>query len=217
MPKIPLFFYCFLILIPLDSKALPDFTEMVKNKGNSVVNITTQQNVNLTQTPLQQNNALMANTIGSGFIISQQGHIVTNYHVINKASVIVVKLKNQREFIATLIGGDQKIDIALLKIQAEHLPVVTLGHADTLNVGEWVVAIGSPYGLEQSVTAGIISGKNRQLSTHNKIPFIQSDVIINPGNSGGPLFNLQGNVIGINSQIYSHSGGVSGVILCDSH
>lgn len=150
-------------------------------------------------------------SLGSGFIISADGYILTNAHVVNSADEITVKLNDKREFRAEVIGADRKTDIALLKIQASNLPKVTQGDPSKLRVGEWVVAIGSPFGFESSVTAGIVSAKGRSLAQENYVPFIQTDVAINPGNSGGPLFNMKGEVVGINSQIYSRTGGYMGL------
>ena len=150
-------------------------------------------------------------SLGSGFIISADGYILTNAHVVNSADEITVKLNDKREFQAEIIGADRKTDIALLKIEASNLPKVTQGDPDKLRVGEWVVAIGSPFGFESSVTAGIVSAKGRSLAQENYVPFIQTDVAINPGNSGGPLFNMKGEVVGINSQIYSRTGGYMGL------
>lgn len=150
-------------------------------------------------------------SLGSGFIISADGYILTNAHVVNSADEITVKLNDKREFQAEIIGADRKTDIALLKIEASNLPKVTQGDPNKLRVGEWVVAIGSPFGFESSVTAGIVSAKGRSLAQENYVPFIQTDVAINPGNSGGPLFNMKGEVVGINSQIYSRTGGYMGL------
>jgi serine protease Do len=150
-------------------------------------------------------------SLGSGFIISADGYILTNAHVVNSADEITVKLNDKREFQAKVIGADRKTDIALLKIEASNLPKVTQGDPSKLRVGEWVVAIGSPFGFESSVTAGIVSAKGRALAQENYVPFIQTDVAINPGNSGGPLFNMKGEVVGINSQIYSRTGGYMGL------
>ncbi len=151
------------------------------------------------------------NSLGSGFIISADGYILTNAHVIDEADEVVVKLTDKRELKAKVIGADKRTDVALLKVEATNLPVVKLGDSSKVRVGEWVVAIGSPFGFENSVTAGIVSAKGRELPQENLVPFIQTDVAINPGNSGGPLFNLKGEVIGINSQIYSRSGGSIGL------
>ena len=148
---------------------------------------------------------------GSGFIVSADGYILTNAHVVDQADHVTVRLTDRREFRARVVGFDKQTDIAVLKIDARDLPTVKLGRAQDANVGEWVVAIGSPFGFENSVTAGIVSAKGRSLPDSNYVPFIQTDVAVNPGNSGGPLFNLAGEVIGINSQIYSRSGGFQGI------
>jgi len=216
---------------------LPDFTEMVKNNGNAVVNISSTQKAadnpadvgeqqqmpqdmppemeeffkHFFQGPGRNMTPKETSSLGSGFIISKDGYVLTNHHVVNNASEIIVKLKDRRELTAKLIGSDESTDVALLKIEAKDLPVVEIGTPDTLQVGEWVLAIGTPFGFEQSVTAGIVSAKGRSLPDGNYVPFIQTDVAINPGNSGGPLFNMQGKVVGINSQIYSRSGGYMGL------
>jgi serine protease Do len=150
-------------------------------------------------------------SLGSGFIISPDGHILTNAHVVDGADEVVVKLADKRELKAKVIGTDKRTDVALIKIEADGLPSVRLGDPARLRVGEWVVAIGSPFGFESTVTAGIVSAKGRSLPQENFVPFIQTDVAINPGNSGGPLFNMRGEVIGINSQIYSRTGGFMGL------
>ncbi len=150
-------------------------------------------------------------SLGSGFIISSDGYVLTNAHVINEADEVIVKLADKREFKAKIIGADKRTDVALLKIDATGLPKVIIGDSAKLKVGEWVAAIGSPFGLENTMTAGIVSAKGRALPQENFVPFIQTDVAINPGNSGGPLFNLSGEVVGINSQIYSRSGGSMGL------
>ena len=149
--------------------------------------------------------------MGSGFIISADGYVLTNHHVVSGADEIIVRLSDRREFTAKLIGSDKASDVALVRIDAESLPTVTIGKGKDLRVGEWVLAIGSPFGFDHSVTAGIVSAKGRSLPTENYVPYIQTDVAINPGNSGGPLFNLEGEVVGINSQIYSRTGGFMGV------
>ncbi len=214
---------------------LPDFTEMVKNNGDAVVNISTTQKApdmqadsdqelpqnippeleeffrRFHQGPGRGYVPKETNSLGSGFVISKDGYILTNHHVVNNASEIVVKLKDRRELLAKLVGSDESTDVALLKLDAKDLPVVEIGSPDQLQVGEWVLAIGTPFGFDQSVTAGIVSAKGRSLPDGNYVPFIQTDVAINPGNSGGPLFNMQGKVVGINSQIYSRSGGYMGV------
>ena len=150
-------------------------------------------------------------SLGSGFIISADGYILTNAHVVSDADEVLVKLFDKREFKAKIIGADKRTDVALIKIEAINLPKVTIGDPAKLKVGEWVAAIGSPFGLENTMTAGIVSAKGRALPQENFVPFIQTDVAINPGNSGGPLFNLAGEVVGINSQIYSRSGGSVGL------
>ena len=150
-------------------------------------------------------------SLGSGFIIDSDGYVVTNYHVIRNADEIVVRLKDRRELQAKVIGSDERSDIALLKIEADNLPVVKIGSSSKLKVGSWVMAIGSPFGFDHSVSVGVISATGRTLPSENYVPFIQTDVAINPGNSGGPLFNLNGEVIGINSQIYSRTGGFMGL------
>lgn len=150
-------------------------------------------------------------SLGSGFIISSDGYILTNAHVVNEADEVIVKLFDKREFKAKIIGADKRTDVALVKIEATGLPKVTVGESSKLKVGEWVAAIGSPFGLENTMTAGIVSAKGRALPQENLVPFIQTDVAINPGNSGGPLYNLAGEVVGINSQIYSRSGGSMGL------
>jgi serine protease Do len=148
---------------------------------------------------------------GSGFIVGSDGTILTNAHVVSGADEVVVKLTDKRKFTAKVIGADARTDVAVLKITASHLPIVKLGNPNTLRVGEAVAAIGSPFGFENSVTSGIVSAKGRSLPSESYVPYIQTDVAINPGNSGGPLFNMKGEVVGINSQIYSRSGGYQGV------
>jgi serine protease Do len=213
---------------------------MVKNSGGAVVNISTTQKIpagaaeggaEMPQFPEgtmppeleelfrrfneQQGGGgyapKEARSLGSGFIISADGYVLTNHHVVKDASEIMVKLNDRRELVAKLIGSDARTDVALLKIEARDLPIVTIGAPDKLQVGEWVLAIGSPFGFDQSVTAGIVSAKGRSLPGGNYVPFIQTDVAINPGNSGGPLFNMEGKVVGINSQIYSRTGGSMGL------
>ena len=150
--------------------------------------------------------------VGSGFIISPDGLILTNAHVVRDASEVTVKMTDRREYRAKVLGSDPKTDVAVLKIEGKNLPVVPLGRAKDLKVGEWVLAIGSPYGLESTVTAGVVSAKGRSLGPEDSyVPFIQTDVAVNPGNSGGPLFNTRGEVIGINAQIYSQTGGYQGL------
>jgi len=152
-----------------------------------------------------------AKSLGSGFIISADGYILTNYHVVKGADKIVVKLSDRREFPAKVVGHDRLSDIALLKIKADHLPVARIGSDKTVEAGQWVVAIGSPYGFDHSITAGVVSALGRSLGDEEYVPFIQTDVAINPGNSGGPLLNTKGEVVGINSQIYSRTGGYMGL------
>ncbi len=205
---------------------LPDFSKLVQAYGPAVVNVSVRSNVKtrghgrlppglgednpLFQFNLPDQGAPMRGE-GSGFIVSADGIILTNAHVVDDAQKVTVKLTDRREFEARVIGSDAKSDVAVLKIEARDLPVVKLGNPRTLQVGEWVVAIGSPFGLENSVTAGIVSAKGRSLPDDTYVPFIQTDVAVNPGNSGGPLFNLRGEVVGINSQIYSRSGGYQGL------
>ena len=150
-------------------------------------------------------------SLGSGFIVSSDGYILTNAHVVDGANVVTVKLTDKREFRAKVVGADKQSDVAVLKIDASNLPIVKIGDPNQSKVGQWVVAIGSPYGFDNTVTSGIISAKSRSLPNENYTPFIQTDVPVNPGNSGGPLFNLQGEVIGINSMIYSQTGGFQGL------
>jgi len=150
-------------------------------------------------------------SLGSGFVVSADGYIITNHHVIKDADEVVVRLQDRRELVAKVVGSDKRSDIALLKVDARDLPIVKMGSAEKLKVGEWVLAIGSPFGFDHSVTAGIVSAKGRSLPSDNYVPFIQTDVAINPGNSGGPLFNLEGEVVGVNSQIYSRTGGFMGL------
>lgn len=150
-------------------------------------------------------------SLGSGFIISKDGYVITNNHVIDGADEVLVKLNDRRELIAEVVGKDKSSDIALLKVDADNLPVLPLGQSEGVKVGEWVLAIGSPFGFEATVTAGIVSAKGRALPNENYVPFLQTDVAINPGNSGGPLFNLKGEVVGVNSQIYSRTGGFMGL------
>ncbi|HJV06272.1 MAG TPA: DegQ family serine endoprotease [Chromobacteriaceae bacterium] len=215
---------------------LPDFTQLVERDGPTVVNIqankaeaASQQNELpfpipeddpfydffkrfIPNQPQQQDPTPSESvSFGSGFIISQDGYILTNAHVVAGSSQIRVMLTDKREMKAKLVGMDKRTDVALLKVNASDLPVVKVGNPSQLKVGEWVAAIGAPFGFENSVTSGIVSAKGRSLPDENYVPFIQTDVAINPGNSGGPLFNLRGEVVGINSQIYSRSGGFMGI------
>ena len=219
-----------------DRLGLPDFTRLVASRGAAVVNISaTQAPAQPQKQPfrlpeLDESDPMFEffrkfiprmpeypgaepddKSLGSGFIISADGYILTNAHVVEAAESIVVRLADKREFDATVIGADARSDVALIRIEAKELPHVVLGDPEALAVGEWVLAIGSPFGFEQSVTAGIVSAKGRSLPDENFVPFIQTDVAINPGNSGGPLFNLRGEVVGINSQIYSRTGGFMGL------
>lgn len=215
---------------------LPDFRELVQANAASVVNISTRQsNVSdasnarpdrsdipelpddspfkdfmekfFDQMPQGPN----ARSSGSGFVISNDGYILTNAHVVDDADKVIVSLTDGRELRAKVIGSDRRSDVALIKIKADKLKPVVIGNDEVLEVGEWVLAIGSPFGFESSATAGIVSAKGRSLPNENYIPFIQTDVAINPGNSGGPLFNLDGEVVGINAQIYSRTGGFMGL------
>ena len=220
------------------TQVLPDFTRLVDEQGNAVVNISTTQAVRratLPQVPGIEDEEIQeffrrfiprqpgpgqgpgpsprseSRSLGSGFIISHDGYILTNAHVVEGADEINVKFTDKREFKAKVIGADKRTDVALIKIEGTSLPMVKFGDPARLKVGEWVVAIGAPFGFENSVTAGIVSAKGRSLPQENFVPFIQTDVAINPGNSGGPLFNMRGEVIGINSQIYSRTGGFMGL------
>ncbi len=222
------------LLLPLQSMAqLPDFTELVEKQGPAVVNISTTQGG--ARNPLAQQlpnvpeddpffeffrrftpnpggpREFQSQSLGSGFIINADGYILTNAHVVQSADEITVRLTDKREFKAKVIGSDRRTDIALIKIEAAGLPVVKFGDPAKLKVGEWVVAIGSPFGFDNTVTKGIVSAKGRSLPQENFVPFIQTDVAVNPGNSGGPLFNMRGEVVGINSQIYSRTGGFMGL------
>jgi serine protease Do len=152
-----------------------------------------------------------ARSLGSGFIVSADGYILTNHHVVKDAEEIIVRLSDRRELIAEIVGLDERSDVAVLKIDASNLTVARIGKSETLDVGAWVLAIGSPFGFDYSATAGIVSAKGRSLPRENYVPFIQTDVAINPGNSGGPLYNLDGEVVGVNSQIYSRTGGFMGL------
>jgi serine protease Do len=232
--------FALLLASPLQARNLPDFTVLAEQNAASVVNISTKQTSNRRQAhrfnipefeDIPENSPLgelmrrffgehgfqmpeegpRKQSLGSGFIVSKDGYILTNYHVVDGADEIVVRMNDRREFIADVIGKDERSDIALIKIGADDLPAVNIGDSKDLKVGEWVLAIGSPFGFDHSVTAGIVSAKGRNLPSENYVPFIQTDVAINPGNSGGPLFNLEGQVVGINSQIYSRSGGFMGL------
>jgi len=230
--------FLFLVLLTvfsfsLHARSLPDFVDLVEQNSPTIVNISTTQkiqsnspwgNIEIPQnspfneffkhfigegapTPPPQD----AKSLGSGFIISKDGYIITNHHVIANADEIMVSLSDKRELRAEVIGSDKYSDVALLKVDADDLPVVTIGSSEKAKVGSWVLAIGSPFGFDHSATAGIISAKGRSLPRANYVPFIQTDVAINPGNSGGPLFDLNGKVVGINAQIYSRTGGFMGL------
>ena len=234
-------FACFSLLCmqAVQANHLPGFVELVKETSSAVVNISTTQKIKsgLPELPEgfempefpedspfgelfkyffeQEENGEPsyhdAKSLGSGFIISKDGYVMTNYHVVKDADEIIVRLSDRRELKGEVIGVDQRSDVALLKIEATGLPVVKIGKSSELEVGEWVLAIGSPFGFDHSATAGIVSAKGRSLPRENYVPFIQTDVAINPGNSGGPLFNQEGEVVGVNSQIYSRTGGYMGL------
>ncbi|NBX22053.1 MAG: peptidase, partial [Betaproteobacteria bacterium] len=219
----------------------PDFTQIVKRYGPAVVNISVtgtrlvsaggkdapkgsspeaddsdamQSFLRKFQEQFGATGASMTvpvRGLGSGFIVSGDGLVLTNAHVVAHASEVTVKLTDRREFPARILGVDTKTDMAVLKIEAQNLPTVTIGSPTELNVGEWVLAIGSPFGLDNTVTTGVVSAKARTLPDDYTVPFIQTDAAINPGNSGGPLFNARGEVVGINSQIFTRSGGYQGL------
>jgi serine protease Do len=219
---------------PAVQTALPDFQSIVSRAGPAVVNISIEGTVKTSarvggpqldpndplseffrrfgpRIPLPKGGEQVVRGQGSGFIVSPDGLILTNAHVVAEGSEVTVKLTDKREFKAKVLGLDKPTDIAVLKIEAKNLPTLPLGNPDSAQVGEWVLAIGSPFGFENSVTAGIISAKSRSLPDEGYVPYLQTDVAINPGNSGGPLLNLKGEVVGINSQIYSRSGGYQGL------
>jgi serine protease Do len=229
---------CLPLISQAQMRGLPDFTELVEQVGPSVVNIRTSEKIKRGSTdasPDQQMQELLRRFfgdqapgqrqqrprpnrpqeeerptgVGSGFIVSADGYIMTNAHVVDGADQVLVTLPDKREFKAKIVGLDKRSDVALVKIEATGLPAVRTGDVNRIKVGEWVMAIGSPFGLESTVTAGIVSAKQRD--TGDYLPFIQTDVAINPGNSGGPLINMRGEVVGINSQIYSPSGGYAGI------
>ncbi|WP_309044938.1 DegQ family serine endoprotease [Marinobacter sediminicola] len=228
--------------VPGAARSLPDFTELVEENADAVVNISTtstpaagnarfhgmpfderqldqlpeffQEFFRSPQSPFggAPGSSQPRRSMGSGFIVSADGYVLTNNHVVEGADEIIVRLNDRRELPATLVGTDPRSDMAVLKIEnGDDLPVVKTGRSKDLKVGEWVFAIGSPFGFDYTVTAGIVSALGRSLPSENYVPFIQTDVAINPGNSGGPLFNMDGEVIGINSQIYTRSGGFMGV------
>lgn len=229
-----IFAVCLILAGGVQAAALPDFRPIVKENTPAVVKILVEYGVRggpqghpqldseeipeylrrffeYRGAPPQQRRS---QSMGSGFILSEDGYIVTNNHVVAGAEKILIRLLDRREFEAEVIGLDERSDLALLRVEANDLPVLKLGKAGELEVGEWVLAIGSPFGLDYSVSAGIVSAKGRSLPTEsndNYVPFIQTDVAINPGNSGGPLFNLNGEVVGVNSQIFTRSGGSIGL------
>ncbi len=217
-----------------NEQGLPDFTRLVEQASPAVVNISTTQTEKrakpgqlppgIDESPFGDffrhffgeegeapSRPYQTESLGSGFIISDDGYVLTNNHVVAEADEIILRLSDRRQLSAKVVGTDPASDLALLKIEADDLPTVRIGDVSQLKVGEWVLAIGSPFGFDHSVTAGIVSAKRRSLGSEQYVPFIQTDVAINPGNSGGPLFNLKGEVIGINSQIYSRTGGYMGL------
>jgi len=222
------------------ARSLPDFVDLAKKNSPSVVNISTKQHKSVSKSfrhnfripdmpedsPLNEfferflspeggegdtPRDFDTQSLGSGFVISADGYVLTNNHVVDGADEVIVRLSDRREFVAAIVGKDKRSDVALLKIEARNLPVVKIGSTKNLEVGEWVLAIGSPFGFDHTVTSGIVSAKGRNLPSENYVPFIQTDVAINPGNSGGPLFNLDGEVVGVNSQIFSRTGGYMGL------
>ena len=239
MLTLPVFFIIASILaFTVQASTLPDFVDLVKDQGKAVVNISTKQKTEsllsghgdlqmpeipedspfhdffekfFGQIPQAPDQQPRVRSLGSGFIISADGYVLTSAHVVENADEIVVRMTDRSEMLAKVIGMDKRSDVALLKVDANDLPYLKPGNPDDLKVGEWVLAIGSPFGFENTATAGIVSAKGRSLPNENYIPFIQSDVAINPGNSGGPLFNMAGEVVGINAQIYSRSGGYMGL------
>ena len=226
--------FSFIAPAPAQSmRGLPDFTDLYEQQGPAVVSIDVTQTIKRSQFPdmseddpfyeffrrfgqvprgRERQRDFEQQSVGSGFILSSDGHILTNAHVVDEATEVLVKLSDKREFRAKVVGTDKRTDVALLKIDATGLPKVTIGDPEKLRVGEWVAAIGKPFGLENTITAGIVSAKGRDLPQENNlVPFIQTDVPINPGNSGGPLFNLKGEVVGMNSLIFSRTGGYMGL------
>ena len=225
---------CMFLINDADAASYPDFTNIVEENMPAVVIVNATRTVsssngqNQFQTPPgmpdefndlfkkffdenQRSPERRTPSSGSGFILSTDGYIMTNHHVVNGASKILILTNDKSSYEAELIGSDKRSDLALLKIDADNLPTVKIASGDNVKLGEWVLAIGSPFGFNQTVTAGIVSGKQRKLAGDNYVPYIQTDVAINPGNSGGPLFNLSGEVIGVNAQIYSRTGGFMGV------
>jgi len=221
-----------ILVVSLNAQAqLPEFTELVDDVSPAVVNISTRSSQSSSrpqQMPDLQNlppffreffergvpmppQEREGRSLGSGFIISKDGYVLTNNHVVEGAETVIVRLSDRREFIAEIVGTDPRSDVAVLKLDATDLPVAKIADSDDVKRGQWVVAIGSPFGFDYSVTAGIVSATGRALPDESYVPFIQTDVAINPGNSGGPLFNLDGEVVGINSQIFTRSGGFMGL------
>ena len=224
------------LALPFSTQAaLPDFTVIVDEAKDSVVNISTKTKAKRSDSQRYQLPELPegspfgelfekffdpedferrrrdGQSLGSGFVISEDGYILTNHHVIEGADEVIVRMSDRKEYVAEVIGSDEASDVAVLKVEGVSLPTLKIGDSEDIKVGEWVLAIGSPFGFDATVTAGIVSAKGRSLPSDNYVPFIQTDVAINPGNSGGPLFNMDGEVIGINSQIYSRSGGFMGL------
>jgi serine protease Do len=210
--------------------ALPDFSALVDANGAAVVNLAVSKRETISPAQFDPNGPMgemlrrfgvpapdreprgrEGHGVGSGFIVSSDGIVLTNAHVVDGASELTVRLADQREFKGKVVGVDRMTDVAVVRIEAKDLPTVKMGDPSRLKVGEWVAAIGSPFGLENTVTAGIVSAKSRALPQEALVPFIQTDVAVNPGNSGGPLFNMAGEVVGINSQIFSTSGGYMGL------
>lgn len=219
-----------LLALPALAQDLPDFRRLISENGPAVVSVQAQRsrNASLRNMPdlerlpepfrrffeMPQGQSPMPRSVpaaGSGFIISADGYVLTNAHVVDEAESVTVRLQNRQEYTAEVIGSDSRTDVALLKIDAQDLPSVRIGDDNALEVGDWVLAIGSPFGFEYTATQGIVSALSRSLPDGNYVPFIQTDAAVNPGNSGGPLFNLNGEVVGINSQIYSRSGGYMGL------
>ncbi|WP_370679447.1 trypsin-like peptidase domain-containing protein [Comamonas sp. GB3 AK4-5] len=196
---------------PIQSWNASDFSVLARTWGPSVVNISVAPTDMPARSAVAGSSRVEEGSLGSGFIVSDDGYILTNAHVVASGSHIQVRLTDRREFKARLVGSDTVSDIALLKIEAQGLPAVRIGDPDATAVGDWALAIGSPFGFSNSVTAGIVSARNRVLPGADYMPFLQTDVAVNPGNSGGPLFNLRGEVIGINARLYSRSGGYQGL------
>lgn len=236
--SIGLLLFSLAFALSVQAQTFPDFKTLVREASPAVVNISTvQKAAPVSQDPFSQfrgpgsedipeifrhffrgfpdtqprRGNPTPRSLGSGFIISDDGYILTNHHVIKDAEQVIVRLSDRRELEAEVVGSDPRSDVALLKVAGENLPFVKIGASNELEPGEWVLAIGSPFGFDHSVTAGIVSATERSLANDTYVPFIQTDVAINPGNSGGPLFNLAGEVVGINSQIYTRSGGFMGL------